>query len=79
MKKTILFAIDGTSKEVIVSESQKGSTSITFIERIPADKNELLYDAVKLLTKASREPKVNMEWFQLINQVCQLIYQQHGN
>ena len=43
MKKTILFAVDLNTEETIVSESQKGSNKVIFIERIQRTKNELLF------------------------------------
>jgi hypothetical protein len=43
MKKTILFAVDLNTEETIVSESQKGSNKVIFIERIQCTKNELLF------------------------------------
>jgi len=77
MKKTLLFAIDLKSKEVIVSESQKGSKEITLIERIPQSENELLYDAVCSMTKLTTSPKFDVALFKAMDKVCQLIYQKN--
>ena len=75
MKKTLLFAIDSNTKEVIVSESQKGSKAITFIERIPQRENELLFDAVSSMTKLITSPKFDVTLFKAMDKVCQLIYE----
>jgi len=77
MKKTLLFAIDLKSKEVIVSESQKGSKEITLIERIPQSENELLFDAVSTMTKLTTSPKFDLALFKAMDEVCQLIYQKN--
>jgi hypothetical protein len=77
MKKTLLFAIDLTTKEVIVSESQKGSKGITFIERIHQRENELLFDAVSSMTKLTTSPKFDLALFKAMDKVCQLIYTKH--
>ncbi|MBP5995514.1 MAG: hypothetical protein KA736_07455 [Crocinitomicaceae bacterium] len=78
MKKTLLFAIDLNTNEVIVSESQKGSKEITFIERIPQRENELLFDAVSSMTKLTTSPKFDATLFKAMDKVCQLIYQKSG-
>jgi protease II len=75
MKKTILFAIDLNTNEVIVSESQKGSKEITLIERIPQSENELLFDAVSSMTKLTTSPKFDLTLFKAMDKVCQMIYQ----
>lgn len=78
MKKTLLFAIDLTTKEVIVSESKKGSKEITFVERIPQSKNELLFDAVSSMTKLTTSPKFDVALFKAMDKVCQLIYEKQS-
>jgi len=75
MKKTLLFAIDLITNEVIVSESQKGSKAITFIERIHQSENELLFDAVSSMTKLTTSPKFDVALFKAMDKVCQLIYE----
>jgi hypothetical protein len=77
MKKTLLFAIDSNTKEVIVSESQNGSKAITFIERIHQSENELLFDAVSSMTKLTTSPKFDVALFKAMDTVCQLIYAKH--
>jgi hypothetical protein len=77
MKKTILFAIDLNTKEVIVSASEKGSKDITFVERIPQSQNELLFDAVSSMTKLTTSPKFDLALFKAMDKVCQLIYAKH--
>jgi len=78
MKKTLLFAIDLNTKEVIVSSSEKGSMEITFIERIPQSENELLFDAVSSMTKLTTSPKFDVALFKAMDKVCQLIYQKQS-
>ena len=75
MKKTLLFAIDLNTKEVIVSSSEKGSKDITFIERIHQHENELLFDAVSSMTKLTKSPKFDLSLFKSMDKVCQLIYE----
>jgi hypothetical protein len=74
MKKTLLFAIDLTTNEVIVSESQKGRMEITFIERIHQSENELLFDSVSSMTKLTTSLKFDIALFKAMDKVCQLIY-----
>lgn len=74
MKNTLLFALDAQTEETIVSESQKGSNKIHLIERIPRSKNEMLYDAVVLLTKISQPSNFDTGIFKAMDKVCQLMY-----
>lgn len=74
MKKTLLFAIDPKTQETIVSESQKGSRSVDFRERIARADHELLYDSVVLLTQMARMPQPDAALFKAMDKVCQLIY-----
>jgi hypothetical protein len=80
MSANNLFAIDQKTEEVIVSESPKGSNQINFIERISRQKNELLYNAVTILTSISQAPDLDVPLFKAMDKVCQLIYEkQKGN
>ena len=74
MKKSLLFALDAQTEETLVSESQKGSNKIQFIERIPRSTNELLYDSVAILTKISQPSQFDAEIFKAVDKVCQLMY-----
>lgn len=74
MKKTILFAVDFETEETIVSESQKGSNKVNFIERIPRNKNELLFNAVVTLTSITNSPNFDISIFKAMDKVCELIY-----
>lgn len=69
-----LFAIDENSKEVIVSESPKGSKSINFIERIAQKDNELFYSAVATLTAIAKSPDFEPAIFKAMDKVCQMMY-----
>jgi hypothetical protein len=77
MKKTILFAIDPKSEAVLVSESEKGSKTLQFVERIERDKNELLYNTVVLLTQMTHSADLDLDIFKAMDKVCQLIYAKH--
>lgn len=79
MKKTILFAIDFNTEETIVSESEKGSNKVNFIERIPRNRNELLYDAVILLTNITKSASFDLKIFKAMDKVCLLTYNNHLN
>ena len=74
MKKTILFATDLNTEETIVSESQKGSNKVYFIERIYRNENELLFDAVVTLTRITNSPNFDIAIFKAMDKVCQMIY-----
>jgi hypothetical protein len=74
MKKSILFALDPNTQETIVSETEKGSNKVTFIERINRNDNQLLFDAVALLTEITHSPDFDVEIFKSMDKVCQLIY-----
>jgi hypothetical protein len=74
MSTNNLFAIDQKTEEVIVSESPKGSNKINFIERISRQENELLYNAVTILTNISQAPDLDIPIFKAMDKVCQLIY-----
>jgi hypothetical protein len=75
MKKTILFAIDPNTHETIVSETEKGSNKVNFLERIPRFQNELLFDSVVILTNITRSPNFDPAIFKAMDKVCQLIYE----
>ena len=77
MKRTILFAIDLITEETIVSESQKGSNKVIFIERIHRSKNELLFDAVAILTRITNSPNFDIAIFKAMDKVCEMIYNKH--
>jgi len=74
MKKTVLFATDLNTEETIVSESQKGSNKVNFIERIHRNENQLLFDAVVTLTRITNSPNFDIAIFKAMDKVCQMIY-----
>ncbi len=74
MKKTILFAIDLNTEETLISESEKGSNKVNFIERISRNENELLFDVVITLTKITNSSNFDIAIFNAMDKVCQLIY-----
>lgn len=73
----MLFAIDQNTEETIVSESQKGSNQIDFIERIARHDNELLYHAVTTLTSITNASNIDIPIFKAMDKVCQMIYNKH--
>lgn len=77
MKKTLLFAIDSNTLETIVSESSKGSNKIDAVARIARAENELLFDAVSLLTKVSKSSPLDPAIFKASDKLCQVIYEKH--
>jgi len=76
MSKTILFAIDPKTEEVIVSDSPKGSNKINLIERIRRKDNETLYHAVATLTNLSKASEMDTALFKAMDEICQTIYNQ---
>ena len=77
MNKTLLFAIDLKTEEIIVSESPKGSNQINLIERISRQQNEILYNAVVTLTSITKAPIMDVAIFKAMDKVCQMIYGKH--
>ncbi len=71
---SILFAIDMKTEEVIVSTSPKGSTKITFLERIGRKEDEILFNAVGTLTSISTNVNFDTAIFKAMDKVCQMIY-----
>ncbi|MEX1190298.1 MAG: hypothetical protein WED33_13645 [Bacteroidia bacterium] len=77
MNKNLLFAIDSTTKEVIVSDSPKGSNKVNFIERIGRNDNEELYNAVEALTSLTKAPEFDAAGFKKKDNECQILYDKH--
>ena len=77
MNKGLLFAIDIQTQEVIVSGSSKGSNKINFIERIVQSDNVMFYNAVQTLTSISKSSNFDMDIFESMDKVCQMIYGKH--
>lgn len=77
MNKSLLFAIDIQTQEVIVSGSSKGSNKINFIERIIQSDNVMFYNAVQTLTSISKSSNFNMDIFESMDKVCQMMYRKH--
>ena len=77
MNKSLLFAIDKDTQEVIVSGSSKGSNKINFIERIVQSDNVMFYNAVQTLTSISKSSNFDMDIFKEMDKVCQMLYSKH--
>ena len=77
MNKGLLFAIDIQTQEVIVSGSSKGSNKINFIERIVQSDNVMFYNAVQTLTSISKSSNFDMDIFESMDKVCQMMYRKH--
>tara|TARA_X000000368_G_scaffold233273_1_gene184270 strand:+ start:878 stop:1120 length:243 start_codon:yes stop_codon:yes gene_type:complete len=79
MNRNLLFAIDINKKEVIVSESFKGSNKINFIERIKQSDNEIFFNAVATLTSITKSSNFDTRMFKSMDKVCQMMYDKHKN
>ena len=77
MNKSLLFAIDIDTQEVIVSGSSKGSNKINFIERIVQSDNVMFYNAVQTLTSITKSSSFDMAIFKSMDKVCQMLYSKH--
>lgn len=77
MSKSLLFAIDIHTQEVIVSGSSKLSNKVNFIERIVQSDNVMLYNAVQTLTSISKSSNFDMAIFKSMDKVCQMLYHKH--
>ena len=77
MNKSLLFAIDIQTQEVIVSVSSKGSNKINFIERIVQSDNVMFYNAVQTLTSITKSSNFDMAIFKSMDKVCQMMYNKH--
>lgn len=77
MNKSLLFAIDIQTQEVIVSGSSKGSNKINFIERIVQSDNVMFYNAVQTLTSITKSSNFDMAIFKEMDKVCQMMYNKH--
>ena len=77
MNRNLLFAIDINTKEVIVSESPKGTNKINFIERIKQSENDVFFNAVVTLTSLTKLSTVDPKIFKSMDKVCQMIYYKH--
>jgi hypothetical protein len=74
MYKDLLFALDIDTKEVIVSESTKGTNKVNFIECIGYNDNEILYNAVVTLTSITKASNFDASAFKAMDKVCQILY-----
>jgi hypothetical protein len=77
MNKSLLFAIDIHTQEVIVSDSSNGSNKINFIERIKQSDNDMLYNAVQTLTSITKSSSFDAKIFKSMDKVCQMMYGKH--
>ena len=77
MSKTLLFAIDTDTKEVIVSNSSKGSNEVNAVERIKQRDNIIIYNAVQTLTSITKSTNFDEAIFKSMDKVCQMLYQKH--
>ena len=77
MKKNLLFAVDMKRREVIVSESSKGTNKINFIECIKQNQNDIFFNAVVTLTSITKSSRFDTKIFKSMDKVCQMIYHKH--
>jgi len=79
MKKTLLFAIDLKTEEILVSETEKGSNKVHLIERIKRNKNEILFDACITLNRIANSSDFDVAIFKAMDKVCQMVYLKHAD
>jgi hypothetical protein len=79
MKKTLLFALDLKTEEILVSETEKGSNKVHLIERIKRDKNQILFDAVVTLNRIVNSSDFDVAIFKAMDKVCQMVYIKHAD
>ncbi len=77
MNKNLLFAIDISTEEVIVSDSSKGSNKINFIERMKRSDNDIFFNAVLTLTSIAKSSDFDAAIFKSMDKVCQMIYHKY--
>ena len=77
MNKSLLFAIDINTEEVIVSDSSNGSNRVNFIERVKRSDNEVFFYAVQTLSSITKSSSFDAEIFKSMYKVCQMIYNKH--
>jgi hypothetical protein len=77
MSKNLLFAVDKSTQEVIVSESPNGSNKINLIERIKSNDCEALFNAIVALTSITKASNFNPAIFKAMDKVCHMLYNQY--
>ncbi|MFT6197442.1 MAG: hypothetical protein ACJAXY_001779 [Nonlabens sp.] len=77
MNKNLLFAIDLSTEEVIVSDSSKGSNKINFIERMKRSDNDIFFNAVLTLTSIAKSSDFDAIIFKSMDKVCQMMYHKY--
>jgi hypothetical protein len=77
MNKNLLFAIDLSTEEVIVSDSSKGSNKINFIERMKRSDNDIFFNAVLTLTSIAKSSDFDAAIFRSMDKVCQMMYHKY--
>ncbi|MFT6095367.1 MAG: hypothetical protein ACJAVQ_000264 [Nonlabens sp.] len=77
MNKNLLFAIDLSTEEVIVSDSSKGSNKINFIERMKRSDNDIFFNAVLTLTSIAKSSDFDAAIFKSMDKVCQMMYHKY--
>lgn len=77
MNKSLLFAIDINTEEVIVSDSSNGYNKVNFIERIKRSDNDMFFNAVQTLTSIAKSSSFDVKIFKSMDKVCQMMYDKH--
>ena len=77
MNRSLLFAIDINTEEVIVSECSKGKNKINFIERIKQSDNDMFFNAIVTLTSITKSSSFDAIIFKSMDKVCQIMYHKH--
>jgi|TARA_R110000796_G_C14350641_1_gene411534 hypothetical protein len=79
MSKSLLFAIDNKKQEVIISNSEQGTKKINSIERINKQDNDILFNAVSVLTSITKSIHFDIKVFKEMQKICEMIYKNHLN
>ena len=77
MNRSLLFAIDINTEEVIVSDSSNGYNKVNFIERIKRSDNDMFFNAVQTLTSIAKSSSFDAKIFKSMDKVCQMMYDKH--
>ena len=72
MSKSLLFAIDNKKQEVIISNSEQGTKKINSIERINKQDNDILFNAVSVLTSITKSIHFDIKVFKEMQKIWEV-------
>lgn len=73
-QKTIVFAANEKTQQIIVSEINERNNQIKDIEKVSCANNELLYSFILKLQTIAQRKNVDIEQFEKIDMECRKIY-----